>query len=184
MTAIIASYRAFVQENQVLLLTLVMLLLFAAAVFFILASLRLRDLRILYQSARARHDLGALDEMLLHQAEVEADLDKRVAALESAAAAEKQAGMLHLQHCALQRYRAFKDVGGDQSFSLVLLDGHGDGVILTSIYGREESRIFAKQVVAGAPTHPLSEEERRVLMAAKEDFAVKRQDISQRTAKW
>ena len=53
-----------------------------------------------------------------------------------------------------------------RSFSLALLDGEHNGLIVTSISGRDESRVYAKRVVAGKATHALSEEERKVLAAA------------------
>ena len=91
----------------------------------------------------------------------------------------------HIQRCVLERYRAFKDVGGDQSFSLVLLDAENNGFILTSIYGREESRVFAKRIVEGKATHPLSEEERKVLTAATntKESAIAKQEIPAVSAK-
>ncbi|ATY86312.1 DUF4446 domain-containing protein [Kyrpidia spormannii] len=64
------------------------------------------------------------------------------------------------------RYNAFSDFGSDLSFSAAWLDGSGNGVILSSIYGRDESRIYAKPVQNGTSTYPLSEEEKRVLAEA------------------
>ncbi|MDI3327757.1 MAG: DUF4446 family protein [Alicyclobacillaceae bacterium] len=64
------------------------------------------------------------------------------------------------------RYKAFSDLGGDLSFSAVWLDGRGDGVIISSIYGRDESRTYAKPVHQGRSSYPLSEEEQSVLAQA------------------
>lgn len=80
---------------------------------------------------------------------------------------EKEAAM-YLQRWALQRYKAFANVGGDQSFSLVLLDRNGDGIMLSSIYGRDESRVYAKSISNGKANYPLSDEEQQVLAAALE----------------
>ena len=74
----------------------------------------------------------------------------------------------YMQRWALQRYKAFANVGGDQSFSLVLMDRNGDGVMLSSIYGRDESRVYAKSISGGKANYPLSEEEQQVLAAALE----------------
>ena len=74
----------------------------------------------------------------------------------------------HLQRWALQRYKAFANIGGDQSFSFVLLDRKGDGVMLSSIYGRDESRVYAKSISNGKANYPLSDEEQQVLAAALE----------------
>ncbi|MBC7105901.1 MAG: DUF4446 family protein [Firmicutes bacterium] len=64
---------------------------------------------------------------------------------------------------ALLRFSAFRDVGGDLSFSLALLDQKGDGVVLSSLYGRKESRVFAKPVRGGSSSYRLSEEEERAI---------------------
>ncbi|RDV84580.1 DUF4446 family protein [Ammonifex thiophilus] len=68
----------------------------------------------------------------------------------------------------LKRYNAFADVGGELSFSAALLDGKGDGFILTGLYGRREARMYAKEVKGGAPQVRLAKEEEEVLAAAKQ----------------
>ena len=77
-----------------------------------------------------------------------------------------------VRHVALLRYDAFEDVGGRLSFSCALLDQHGNGVVLTSINGRQETRVYAKSITDGRSTYNLSGEEseaiRRALEAPKE----------------
>ena len=67
---------------------------------------------------------------------------------------------------ALLRYDAFEDVGGRLSFSCALLDDHGNGVVLTSINGRQETRVYAKQVARGTSSHNLSLEEEEAIRRA------------------
>lgn len=57
------------------------------------------------------------------------------------------------------RYDAFEEMGGRLSFSAALLDEHGDGVVITSINGRSETRTYAKPLKAGRSRHNLSTEE-------------------------
>jgi hypothetical protein len=64
------------------------------------------------------------------------------------------------------RYDAFEDVGGRLSFSCALLDEHGTGVVLTSINGRQETRVYAKPVTAGQSTYNLSREEEEAIRQA------------------
>ena len=64
------------------------------------------------------------------------------------------------------RYDAFEDVGGRLSFSCALLDEHGTGVVLTSINGRQETRVYAKPVTAGQSTYNLSAEEEEAIRQA------------------
>lgn len=66
----------------------------------------------------------------------------------------------------ITRYNAFGDTGSDLSFSMALVDDEQNGVVLTSIYGREESRVYAKPIQAGKSLYSLSEEEHAVLKKA------------------
>ncbi|MFL0250109.1 DUF4446 family protein [Clostridium neuense] len=68
-----------------------------------------------------------------------------------------------IQKVAIVRYKAFDNVGSDLSFSLALLDDNDDGVIVTSIYGRDESFTYAKPINKGLSRYDLSEEEKAVL---------------------
>ena len=71
-----------------------------------------------------------------------------------------------VQKTSMVRYKAFDDVGSDLSFSIALLDGNNNGVILTSIYGRNESTTYAKPIDKGISRYDLSEEENKVLEQA------------------
>lgn len=67
----------------------------------------------------------------------------------------------------LVRYNAFRETGSDLSFSLALLDRNLDGVVLTSLFGREESRCYGKTIERGKSSYFLSEEEIQALEAAR-----------------
>lgn len=69
----------------------------------------------------------------------------------------------------LVRYDAFDDVGGRLSFSCAMLDEHGTGVVLTSINGRQDTRVYAKPVAAGTSTYNLSSEEDEAIAQAMRD---------------
>ena len=71
-----------------------------------------------------------------------------------------------LRHVAVVRYDAFGDMGGRLSFSAALLDDAGDGLVLTSINGRTETRTYAKGVKAGQSDHSLSPEEEQAISYA------------------
>ena len=64
------------------------------------------------------------------------------------------------------RYDAFEDMGGALSFSAALLDEQGDGLVLSAINGRSETRCYAKPVVGGDSAHNLSAEEAAAIEAA------------------
>ncbi|MFA4029431.1 MAG: hypothetical protein GDYSWBUE_000371 [Candidatus Fervidibacterota bacterium] len=71
-----------------------------------------------------------------------------------------------LQHIGIVRFDAFQDVGGQQSFSLAVLDGLGNGAVITSLFGRHESRCFAKPIIGGKSSFRLTEEELEAMRLA------------------
>ncbi|QGU96744.1 DUF4446 family protein [Clostridium bovifaecis] len=71
-----------------------------------------------------------------------------------------------IQKVSILRYKAFEDVGSDLSFSVALLNDNNDGVILTGIYGRNDSTVYAKPIDKGISRYDLSQEEEEVLLDA------------------
>lgn len=77
-----------------------------------------------------------------------------------------------IQHVGLIRFSPFHDTGGDQSFALALLDGQRDGVIVTALHSRAESRLYAKPVERGISSYTLTPEEREAMDRALGEVAV------------
>lgn len=71
-----------------------------------------------------------------------------------------------IQRVGIVRFSAFENTGSDLSFSMALLDKNGDGIVLSSLYGREESRIYGKEIQGGQSKHHLSNEEKNALEKA------------------
>jgi hypothetical protein len=71
-----------------------------------------------------------------------------------------------VRHVGLVRYDAFEDVGGRLSFSCAMLDAHGHGVVVTSINGRQDTRVYAKPISDGKSPHNLSVEEEEAIRQA------------------
>jgi hypothetical protein len=81
----------------------------------------------------------------------------------------KKQNLDNLQKVSLKRYNPYHDTGGDQSFSLSLLDGHGNGFVITSLHSRSGTRVFAKPVRDGKEDgFELSNEEKSVVKEALE----------------
>lgn len=68
-----------------------------------------------------------------------------------------------IRHVAVVRFDAFGDMGGRLSFAVALLDDAGDGLVVTSINGRAETRTYAKGVKAGGSDQTLSPEEEQAI---------------------
>jgi hypothetical protein len=71
-----------------------------------------------------------------------------------------------VRHVGLVRYDAFEDVGGRLSFSCAMLDARGHGVVVTSINGRQDTRVYAKPISDGKSPHNLSVEEEEAIRQA------------------
>lgn len=64
------------------------------------------------------------------------------------------------------RFRAFDDMGSDLSYAVALLDSHNNGVVLSSIFGRDDSRSYVKPIQNGQSSYKLTEEEEQALYNA------------------
>ena len=79
----------------------------------------------------------------------------------------KQADQTHLQKIGFIRFNPFSDTGGDQSFCICLLDEGNNGIIITSLHSREQTRIYAKNILAGKGDNvTFFEEEKKALKEA------------------
>ena len=91
----------------------------------------------------------------------------RLDALEADVAGVRSDLAQALRHVAVVRYDAFGDMGGRMSFSAAIVDDTGDGMVLSSIHARDESRTYAKGIVGGDSEIVLTPEERQALDAAR-----------------
>lgn len=76
--------------------------------------------------------------------------------------------LANFQRTSLLRYNPYQDTGGDQSFSLVALDGYLDGFLITSLHSRSGTRVYLKKITKGKADLELSKEEKLVLHNALE----------------
>lgn len=88
------------------------------------------------------------------------DLFKKINALE-------ESGKLHIQKVGLIRFNPFKELGGDHSFSLAVLDSEDSGYIITSLHTRDRTRVYMKEIIKGKSDTDLSTEEKKALVKAK-----------------
>ncbi|MEV0613617.1 DUF4446 family protein [Nonomuraea sp. NPDC050404] len=72
-----------------------------------------------------------------------------------------------IRDVAVCRYDALSEMTGRLSFSVAMINGLGDGIVLTSINGRSETRTYVRPVVGGKGQQPLSPEEEEAVRAAR-----------------
>jgi hypothetical protein len=95
-------------------------------------------------------------------------LGRRVDGLDALQRELQAASRLTLQRVGVIRFNPFQDRGGEQSFAIALLDHAGTGIVLSSLHGRTETRLFAKQISVGKSAITLSDEEQQAIRAALE----------------
>jgi len=78
----------------------------------------------------------------------------------------EKAAYFSLQHLGVVRFNPFSDTGGDQSFAIALVDGHGNGVVLSSLHARDVTRVYAKPLQKWESTYPLTDEEKQAIALA------------------
>lgn len=128
--------------------------------------IRMARLHRVYNRLTRNSSGGSLEAVLLEYSQQVAAVDGRITALEREAVRLGQAQLGCFQRVGLVRYDAFEDVGGKQSFSLVVLDDRRNGLALSSVFSRNDVRVYAKQVRGGAPSHPLTAEEQEAMSMA------------------
>ncbi|PIS08947.1 hypothetical protein COT75_03730 [Candidatus Beckwithbacteria bacterium CG10_big_fil_rev_8_21_14_0_10_34_10] len=81
---------------------------------------------------------------------------------------EEKKALKSLQQVGFVRFNPFSDTGGDQSFCLSLLDGEDNGIVLSSLHSRGQTRVYGKAVAkAKGKEAPLSKEEEETIKKAK-----------------
>ena len=109
---------------------------------------------------------ATLDQVLERQLERVETLAQRLDALNKLQHELEELTHRTIQKVGIVRYNPFADSGGDQSFAIALLDSLGNGVVISSLHSRAETRVFAKPVQAGRSRYPLSDEEQDAIKKA------------------
>jgi HAMP domain-containing protein len=79
-----------------------------------------------------------------------------------------EVGRRSVQQVGVVRFNPFDDTGGQQSFALALLDGAANGVVISSLHSRQQTRIYLKSISGGKSEANLSAEETEALRRATE----------------
>ena len=111
-------------------------------------------------------DGRSLEDILEAQLDKVYDLAAEVGDLSARSVAIEALQRLAVQRIGLVRFNPFEDTGGNQSFALAMLDGRGEGFIVSSLHSRGSTRIYAKKVAGGVPEMALSSEEAQALAIA------------------
>jgi len=95
------------------------------------------------------------------------DLEKNFEKISEELENLKKESKFNIQKIGIVRFNPFKEIGGDQSFSIALLDGNDSGIVITSLYSREGNRVYGKPIKNGQSEYLLSVEEKEAIEKAK-----------------
>ncbi|HET9539097.1 MAG TPA: DUF4446 family protein [Candidatus Limnocylindria bacterium] len=147
------------------------LIVMAVAIVVLLVLVILQSIRVgravdTYRQLVRDGSGGSLDDVLQsHVARVE-EVRGRLGEIDTVQATLEHRTQTSIQHVGLIRFNPFEDTGSDQSFALALLDDRRDGVVISSLHGRANTRLFAKPVEGGGSSHQLSDEEAHAIRVA------------------
>ncbi|MCZ3387691.1 MAG: DUF4446 family protein [Actinomycetia bacterium] len=129
----------------------------------VIAASRIRRMRRHYLALQQGGDGESFLDAVTRQSKEVTHLRSGVASLASQVQTLRVDLADAIRHVAVVRYDAFNDMGGRMSFSAALLDDAGDGIVVSSINGRTETRTYAKGVKGGVSEAELSPEEIQVI---------------------
>lgn len=130
---------------------------------FVLLS-TVRHYRFLISRVK-KGDLKSILETIIKQIEKQ---EQKITNLDEEIDSIEKKDLKHLQKIGFVRFNPFSDTGGDQSFCLSVLDAEDDGIVLSSLHGRGQTRIYAKAVKKGQGKElELSKEEEETIKRAK-----------------
>lgn len=153
--------RGFSIIELLLLVILGILLLWIATIEYRFIRLT-RTLRVLF-SGRQGADL---EQVLREYMERMDRTDDTINQFNQRAQVIEERTPFSVSHVGVVRFNPFADKGGDQSFAVAFMDGHHDGVVFTGLHSRSDVRVYAKPIVGGTSTYPLTEEESEAITRA------------------
>ena len=152
------------------ILFIVIFALLAICLFFIIqVSFRLRKL---FKGSKTETLEGLMNEIVSHVAYLKEKDESHDNELETLSARIGK----HGHGVKIMRFNPFKDVGGNQSFAVAVINEDGDGVVLSSLYSRERMSVFAKPIIKGESDIELSTEEQTVVAEAQKETQTHRKN--------
>ncbi len=161
------NFLIFISENfsAFLVIVAIIILLSLAANIFSLWQIfsTKRRLKHFFEGRKAKD----LEELLAQQIKRQIKSENEIKELFKSSRDLWKIANKSVQKVGVVRYNPFKDTGGDQSFAIALLDLKDTGIVISSLYSREGTRVYSKPIEKGKSKYQLTEEERKAIEKAK-----------------
>jgi hypothetical protein len=105
-------------------------------------------------------------DVFLKQKERNDELEEQIKEAVARIKALEDISQITIKKVGIVRYNPFNDMGGNQSFVVALLDSRNNGFLISSLFGQEGTRVYAKTIKQGKPDYMLSGEEQEALARA------------------
>lgn len=157
----------FFQENFLSTMAVGIFLVLALFFWNTMIWIQLRKIKKNQKALFSGKNALDLEEIILKHTKSLQLLDKDIQELYSISNRINSLAFQGLHKVGLVRFNPFKDIGGDQSFSIAFLNGKNNGIVLSSLFTREGSKVYSKSIVEGvSEKHPLTEEEKQAIEKA------------------
>ena len=154
----------FITNNQIAFIfsaVFVLLILWNILLNFKIARIKKR-LKIFFNGSKASDLEGILFEEIKRLKKAENSISELSKAVNNLDKITQKT----IQKVGVIRFNPFKETGGDQSFAIALLDAENNGLIISSLFTREGTRVYTKPIESGESKYPLSKEEIEALKKA------------------
>lgn len=148
----------------ILIVGLFSLISLVTSVFALLKAKTIKNnLQTLFSGKQAKD----LETIILEQGKEIKALDKEIQELFEISNKINKLAFRGVHKVGLVRFNPFKEIGGDQSFAIAMLDGSETGIVISSLHTREGTRVYAKPVLKGeSKRYTLTEEEKQAIKQA------------------
>ncbi|HAV11630.1 MAG TPA: hypothetical protein DCX32_03765 [Candidatus Moranbacteria bacterium] len=131
------------------------------------ALLKIKKINQTNQTIFSGKNVKSLESLISDHSEAIVHMDKEIQELFEISNRIHNLASRGLHKVGVIRFNPFKDIGGNQSFVVALLDGKNSGTVISSLHTREGTRVYAKPITKGASEeYQLTEEETKAVAAA------------------
>ena len=136
-------------------------------ILIIVALCKLKKLNRKFDRFMRGNDAESLEDTILSCIEKNEQIDQMNQLLREDIIGLRKNQRITYQKMGMVKYKAFREMSGDLSYALALLDQEENGFIINSVYAKEGGYSYIKEIVKGESSILLSEEEKAALEKAK-----------------
>ena len=136
-------------------------------ILIIVALCKLKKLNRKFDRFMRGKDAESLEDTILSCIEKNEQIDQMNQLLREDIIGHRKNQRITYQKMGMVKYNAFREMSGDLSYALALLDQEENGFIINSVYAKEGGYSYIKEIVKGESSILLSEEEKAALEKAK-----------------